>query len=311
MESLYPLLLSNGAVLVFAVILATRLGMPLPATPILVVAGALGVHGVSGAVAIVSASAAANLLGDSLWFAGGRKWGHRVMKLLCAISLSPAACVSRSEDLVLRWGGMSLIAAKFIPGVSVFAPAMAGALRMSARAFVTFSAFSGVIWSAVLVGTGYVLRAHIAHALDALSHLTLAAVAVAIVGLAVLYLRRLLSRTTDAVARVTPADLRAALGNPRAPLIIDVRSRSAAAIDARFVPGALHVPFRELTSRMDEIAASAVVVYCNCPDDVSAIAAARILGAARGLEVRVLSGGLDGWFAPEAVLPAYVEETAS
>ena len=131
MNDFVPLLASQGAALVFAATLATRLGAPVPAVPFLVVAGGLTVGGQLSVVAVVLAAVLGNILGDGVWFLAGRRWGYRVMRLLCRISLSPDSCVRRSESILGRWGGWSLIAAKFVPGVSVVAPPMAGALGMS------------------------------------------------------------------------------------------------------------------------------------------------------------------------------------
>ena len=47
-----------------------------------------------------------------------------------------------------------------------------------------------------------------------------------------------------------------------------------------------------------------LVLFCDCPDDASAIAAARVLLAAGLPRVRVLAGGLDAWMAAEAVDPS-------
>ena len=44
-----------------------------------------------------------------------------------------------------------------------------------------------------------------------------------------------------------------------------------------------------------------LVVFCDCPDDASAIAAARLLMGAGLPRVRVLAGGLDAWMALHAV----------
>ena len=75
----------------------------------------------------------ANVLGDAVWFWAGRLYGGRVMGLLCRFSLSPDSCVRQSESLIARWGGSSLVAAKFVPGVSVVAAPMAGANSNGSR----------------------------------------------------------------------------------------------------------------------------------------------------------------------------------
>lgn len=135
MNEFVSLLASQGPAVVFVATLATRLGAPVPAVPFLIVAGGLTFGGQVSFLAVTLAAVLGNILGDGVWFIAGRRWGYRVMRLLCRISLSPDSCVKHSESILGRWGGLSLIAAKFVPGVSVVAPPMAGALGMSNLGF--------------------------------------------------------------------------------------------------------------------------------------------------------------------------------
>src|SRR5262245_57802031 len=118
MRDLIPLLVAHGAAIVFAITLAARVGAPVPAAPLLVVAGGVGMSGRVSIAVVLLVSIVANVIGDAVWYQAGRWRGHRVMKLLCRISLSPDTCVRQSESILSRWGGSSLIAAKFLPGVS-------------------------------------------------------------------------------------------------------------------------------------------------------------------------------------------------
>ena len=98
MQALVDLLLRHGVLLVFAVTLAARIGAPVPAAPLLVVAGGLAAGGQFSLAAAFAVAVLANVLGDAVWFVGGRRQGHRVMRLLCRVSLSPDSCVRRSEN---------------------------------------------------------------------------------------------------------------------------------------------------------------------------------------------------------------------
>src|SRR3977135_2187601 len=140
------LIAQYGPALVVANVLFEQLGMPIPAIPALVVAGALSAEGEFSPLAVFGVAFVACMMGDAAWYLAGRRYGHRVMKLLCRISLSPDSCVRQSETLITRWGGSSLIAAKFLPGVSVVAAPMAGALGMSWLRFVVFELVSGTLW---------------------------------------------------------------------------------------------------------------------------------------------------------------------
>ena len=89
MHDLIALVIAHGAWLVFGVTFAARLGIPVPAAPLLVVAGALAMGGQLGAFATFALAIVANLLGDAAWFWAGRRHGYKVLKLLCRISISP------------------------------------------------------------------------------------------------------------------------------------------------------------------------------------------------------------------------------
>ena len=147
MNDVISLLAVQGPALVFVVTLVTRLGAPLPAVPFLVVAGGLTVGGQVSFVALTVAAVLGNILGDGAWFIAGRLWGYRVMRVLCRISLSADSCVKRSESIIGRWGGLSLLASKFVPGVSVVAPPMAGALRMSNIRFLCYETLGALVWT--------------------------------------------------------------------------------------------------------------------------------------------------------------------
>lgn len=161
MHDLAALLLRYGAPLVFLVTLAARIGAPLPAGPMLVLAGALAAGDRVCALTYVGASLLANVGGDALWFAAGRRWERRVMRVLCRIVDSPQSCADRSESWIARWGGHSLIAAKFVPGVSLVAAPMAGALGMPWVDFLAFALLSGAIWTAAYMGAGVLFHAQV------------------------------------------------------------------------------------------------------------------------------------------------------
>src|SRR5436309_14448683 len=112
------LIAQYGLTFVFVNVLLEQLGLPIPAAPTLIVAGALSVRGGLRLVDVLAVSVAASLLADSLWYLLGRRLGPGVLKTLCRISLSPASCVRQTSAAFERWGMPSLLVAKFIPGFS-------------------------------------------------------------------------------------------------------------------------------------------------------------------------------------------------
>lgn len=300
MRTLIELLIQHGVLLVFLVTLAARAGAPLPAAPLLVVAGGLAAEGqLSGSAALLVA-VLANIGGDAVWYLAGRRHGQRVMKLLCRISLSPDACVRQSEGLILRWGGQALLAAKFLPGVSVVAAPMAGALGMSWRRFLSYELLAGLIWSGVFLLLGMMLADQIQQALDMLADaglFALLALGLIFAGLLVrrLWLRQRFARRTRGVRRISAAE---ALRLSPAPLFIDVRGGGAPGAASHRIAGALALGLDELREQASGLPRDReLVLYCNCPNEASAALGAGQLLEAGLSRVSALVGGFDGWAA--------------
>ena len=75
MQALRELLAQYGLGLVFVNVLVEQLGLPVPAIPILVLAGGLASDGDFSALAVFAAAFAASTIGDTLWFVAGRRYG--------------------------------------------------------------------------------------------------------------------------------------------------------------------------------------------------------------------------------------------
>jgi membrane protein DedA with SNARE-associated domain/rhodanese-related sulfurtransferase len=302
MQELIAYLVEYGAWLVFAATLASRIGLPVPAAPFLVVAGALAAGGQISASGAVAGAVIASLLGDGAWFFAGRAYGYRILKLLCRVSMSPDSCVTQTESFIARWGGASLLAAKFLPGVAVVAPPMAGALGMSLAAFVVFDALAASIWATLYLGIGALFAQQIQAVLDSLSTMGMAA-ALLLAVLIAAYLalrawrRRSFLRSVE-MSRISVDELRALMDAGQHPVVIDVRSDTGRLLDARRIPGALPIELQRIAHAVAELPRDRdIVLYCNCPNEASAASAARLL-AERGLiRVRPLAGGLDAWVA--------------
>jgi len=303
-EELLALLARHGVLIVFVATLAARVGAPVPAAPLLVVAGGLSAGGQMPLAAVFAAAMLANLVGDAVWFAGGRRWGQRMMRLLCRVSLSPDICVQQSESLILRWGGGSLIAAKFVPGVSVVAAPMAGALRMPWRTFVAYGLLAALLWSGLFLGLGWLFRHQIAEVLELMSNAGGVALTALVVVVALMvawrWWRRRRARRALGVPRVSVGELRALLEKGHEPLILDVRASASVETDGRVIPGAVLVTLKDLPDKASAWPREReIVVYCNCPNEASAALAAQRLLAQGFRRARPLAGGLDAWFESE------------
>ena len=304
MAQLMSLLVQNAILVVFAASFAARLGLPVPAAAVLVVTGALLAAGDVSVVGVVLAAVAANLLGDGAWYYAGRRFGYRFMRMLCRISLAPDSCVRRGESLITDWGGMSLVAAKFVPGVSVVAPPMAGALGMSVPRFIGFDTGAALIWTGLFLGLGWIFRNQIQDVLAVMAQAggiaTVALGVVLIVALAVRYWRRRAFMRLTGMPRITVDELHVLMDGEEPPLVIDVRGQAGRQVDPRRIPGALSFTLKALQQRNLDLSMATdrdVVLYCNCPNEVSAAQAARVLLARGARRALPLTGGLDAWVA--------------
>ncbi|MBS0455272.1 MAG: VTT domain-containing protein [Proteobacteria bacterium] len=305
MHELLELATRHGVSVVFLATLAARLGAPVPASAVLVVAGGLIAAGELSLAAVLAVAVLANLLGDGAWYYAGRRFGYRVMRLLCKVSMSPDTCVRRSETLITDWGGTSLLAAKFVPGVSVVAPPMAGALKMPLMRFTMFDAAAGLVWTGVFVALGWIFSQQIQDVLDAMANAggvgAALLVALIVIGVGVRWWRRRSAMRDLNVERIGVHELRDLLAGEREPVVIDVRSEAAAAIDPRRIPGAVMIHPQGIEHQMDQLPRDReIVLYCDCPNEISAAKAAAVLARHGFVRVRPLRGGLQAWMEAEA-----------
>ncbi len=301
MPQLVDLLQTYGVLIVFGIVLVEQFGLPIPAFPVLVVAGALSVDGnVSWPLCLLAAMLAC-LICDVFWFRAGRFYGKRILRLLCKISLSPDSCVNQTEDRFRRFGVKSLLVSKFVPGFNTIAAPLSGAIGTHARPFLAFAVTGAMLWS----GTGIVLGILFHDSVEGLLVLLQTMGGTALSVLAVLlalfigvkFVERRRHRARVAVPRIGIAELKALIDGGHDPLIIDARSLTAQELDSA-IPGALVFQScapGQLMATLDKD--RHIVVYCSCPGDVTAAEVAQQFLANGFHRTRPLHGGLDAWHA--------------
>lgn len=299
-HEIIALIAEYGLLLVFFNVLVEQAGVPVPAVPTLVVAGALAAGGRLPVAGVVLAALVACLLSDLAWYWAGRRFGAGVMRTLCRISLSPDSCVKQSELRFQRWRGRMLLIAKFVPGLSTVAPPLVGAMGLPVAAFVLLDGLGSLLWAGVAVGLGYAFAAQIDGVLAALEQAGTLAIEL-LLGLLALYIaakwwqrRRLLVALR--MARISVDELNQAISDGRNPVVVDVRSEAARLLDTRVIPGALLADLNGVQRVLADVPPEReLVIYCSCPNEVSAAKAAKLLLALGYRRVRPLLGGLDAW----------------
>jgi membrane protein DedA with SNARE-associated domain/rhodanese-related sulfurtransferase len=299
MAQLSHLVHTYGVLIVFGTVLLEQIGLPIPAFPVLIIAGALAIDGGANGPLFLAASIAACLISDFFWFRAGRFYGKRILRLLCKISLSPDSCVSQTEDNFSRWGAKSLVVAKFIPGFNTIAPPLAGAMGTSTQRFLWLSAAGGLLWSGVGMGLGAWFHDSVDDVIGWFE--TLGSTALMVVGavLALFVLLKYIERRRNLGAaelpRIDADELKALLEAGHDPLIVDARSVTARQLEEG-IPGALiygaDTPERLMASLDRD---RHIVVYCTCPNDVTAAQVAKTFLDNGFHRARPLRGGLDAW----------------
>jgi membrane protein DedA with SNARE-associated domain/rhodanese-related sulfurtransferase len=293
-----------GVAVVAGNVLLNQIGLPVPAVPTLIVAGAVALAA-GGQVLLLSlflCSVMACLVADCGWYLVGQRYGIRVLKTLCKVSLEPDSCVSQTQTRFERWGINSLVIAKFVPGLSIIAPPMAGAMRIGWPRFVFLSTCAAVLWVGFGLGAGMLFKSQIGQLLEHVAAIGSTAGVGVVILLAAYITYKWWERSRFykvlRMARISVSDLYELIQAGAAPLIIDVRSVIARELEPRWIPGALHVPLQDVAHRLKELPRDRdVILYCTCPSEASAARVAKILMNHGFKRVRPLLGGLDAWVA--------------
>lgn len=289
-----------GYLLLFAWVLIEQFGIPLPATPVLLAAGALSAEGQISFPLALAVGIVASLLADSTWFIVGRKYGHHVLRILCKLSLEPTTCVRRTQDSFGRRRAATLMIAKFVPGLATLAPPVAGENGMGFGTFLFFDGIGSALWVGALLALGRFfgdLLKHNAQVLDWVGRFSGLLLFLGIVGFFVArILRRRAILKELAAARLEPEELKRQLDSGEQVFIVDLRHPLELLPDPYTLPGALHFSPDSLTARHLEIPRDRdVVLFCTCPSEATAAKTAMMLHKLGIERVRPLRGGYDEW----------------
>ena len=260
------LLLTRGFVVVCAASFIESLGAPVPAFPVLLLAGSIAAEHHASAVPLVVASACGFWIGDLVWYAFGRIQGRRVLGLLCRLSLNPDACVGRAERRFRRRPAMTVAAAKFVPGFSLMVAPLAGILRMPPVQFAAIDGAASLTWSAaaVMSGVWYGSRVlpHVMQTQRAIGMLGGAAVLAFVVWK--LYREALARSPLLDRARGDRRMVRLLASDPPMVFVIDLRSEQAFSRSAQMVRGARRIPPGEFEKHIHTMPVDKeIILYCT------------------------------------------------
>lgn len=291
--------------ILFVWVLLEQLGLPVPSIPLLLTAGTLSAthrlsFGECLSVVIVSCTAA-----DSLWYALGRRYGGKVLRLLCRFSMEAGTCVARTESYFTRRGAVTLLFAKFLPGLSTVAAPIAGQTGMSYPRFFLFDLGGTLFWSLSFMLAGRFFG-DIAERSAPFFHLLSHFAALVFLGMvAGFFLWRVIKNrrfiASVRALRLDPEDLQrmiedATREGTAQPYIVDLRHPLDYLPDPRVLPGAVRIGPADLARHAERIPRDRdIILYCTCPSEETSARVAMQLHRLGVTRVRPLRGGFDGW----------------
>lgn len=295
METLLHVIETYGLWVVFFSVLLDQGGLPTPSYAPMIVTAALATDAGQPLWPILLVGSVAALLADVAWFAGGRRYGAQLLRLMCRISLSPDSCVGTTRRIYEKFGAPSLMLAKYIPGFAAVSTTLAGQAGTSWMRFLVFDFLGAVFWVSGAVVLGAIFHEAVEALLNSLEELGRIAVMLLLLALALFLAYKLWQRhrflREIRMTRISSDELRAAMQSLPGPMLIDVRSAESRARGG-WIAGSINVrDVSELKIDPD----SAIVVYCDCPNDASAAVVARKLKAMGFKQVRPLAGGIGAW----------------
>ncbi len=268
MSKLVAYVTQYGLALVFANVLIEQIGIPIPALPTLLVAGSLARSGKLSILALLAAAVVASLAADTVWYFLGRRYGHRVLKTLCRVSLSPDSCVRQTEGIFEKWGMASVVVAKFITGFSTVAPPLAGAMGAKLPAFLFYDAMGTVLWAGGGLLIGFIFHRAIEDVLSFLEGLGTGAIYLLAAGLVLFVLFKWWQRRRFykalRMARISVDELKRLLEDEERPVVVDVRHEGERHRDPRRIPGAMTMGVEEIDAKLPGIRPDVeIVLYCT------------------------------------------------
>lgn len=132
------------------------IGFFFPGDSLLFTAGFLASQGLFDIKLLIIGCFAAAVLGDSIGFWIGQKFGRKLFTREESL-LFKTSHLKKAEAFYQKHGGKTIILARFIPVIRAFAPVVAGVGNMKYSSFVLFNVFGGLLWAIGITLAGYFL----------------------------------------------------------------------------------------------------------------------------------------------------------
>lgn len=282
-------------------VFARQLSLPVPAVLFLMTAGALAAQGRLHVSLLLLVGVLGCLAGDGVWFWLGRRWGSRMIRLVCSLTLDPRSSMKRSRHIFDQWGLRILVVAKFVPGLDGAMPPLVGAEGASVASFLAYDGVGSLLWTAAYVMLGFVFSDQLARAVRGAERFgTLLAVLLGVplvvyVVWRLAHLARMIRHLR--LRRISPELLQRKLNENDRIAIFDLLHYEAREGEIAGIPGAVRIDPARLRSAPHLVVPDDVdiVLYCSSRNEFVSARVAEVLQKRGFKNVWVLEGGLDAW----------------
>jgi len=184
------LVATYGYAIVFAIVAAESIGIPVPGETTLslaaIYAGATDRLDIAG---VIAAAALGAIIGDNVGYALGRVGGYRLLRRYGHYVRVNEHRVKIGRYLFDRHGGKVIFFGRFVSILRTYAAFLAGTMKMAWRRFLVFNTVAVVVW-ALVVGLGFYYFGSVLQALQTPIDIVIGAVALAVVLTVLALLRR-------------------------------------------------------------------------------------------------------------------------
>src|ERR1700741_3841854 len=247
MNDLLSLIVHHGYIIIFLIVFAEAIGVPLPGAVALVAGGAAAASGALYGPAVALLAVMAMLLADSLLYVLGSRTGWTILKFLCRISVDPETCVLRAAESFYKRGRPTLLVAKFIPGVSTMAAPLAGSMKMPFFQFLGLDFLGASAYALAYGAVGFIFRdfvAKIVSGFRAAGHAVEIVIIIALIAFIGYRISLYWKQRPDRVVPRVEVQILAAKLQTEGPgkiLLADVRSHGYYSAGAVRIPGSIRI----------------------------------------------------------------------
>jgi len=180
---LNPRALAAGGYLIITLVVCAETGIAvgiiMPGESLVLVAGMLAATGNLKLGILFPCIFVAAVVGDAIGFAIGARLGPRIFTRTTSLFFRPEYLL-RANRFYEKYGGKTIIIARFVPFVRTFAPIVAGAAQMKYRQFVVYNIVGAILWAGTMLLAGYFLGRAIPNLESKIGYVILLVIAIAL-----------------------------------------------------------------------------------------------------------------------------------